>query len=139
LQTQPPNAVAVLKWAFFAAILIITGVGFFLGPQLEPSLEDDMRYVIGGILLLVAVSSFLLTRYLVLPGMARQQAQPSAIASTAYGFAETPAIFGLGLAIMTAEGWVALPFGALALLSWVVMRNYVAGVQAEEPEDFPRL
>jgi hypothetical protein len=131
--------VAVLKWAFLAAILIITGVGFFLGPQLEPSLEEDMRYAMGGILLLVAVSSFLLTRYLVLPGMARQQAQPSAIATTAYAFAETPAIYGLVLAIMTAEGWVALPFSALALLSWVAMSNYVAGVQAEEPEDFPRL
>jgi hypothetical protein len=131
--------VTVLKWVFLAAILIMTGVGFLLGPQLEPSLEDDMRYVLGGILLLVAVSSFLLTRYLVLPGMARQQAQPSAIATTAYSFAETPAIYGLVLAIMTAEGWVALPFGALALLLWVVMSNYVAGVQADEPEDFLRL
>jgi len=139
LQTQPPNAVAVLKWAFLAAILIMTGVGFFLGPQLEPALEGGVRYVIGAALFLVAVSSSLLTRYLVLPGMARQKALPSAIATTAYSFAETPAIFGLVLAIMTAEGWVALPFGALALLSWAVMSNYVAGVQAAEPEDFPRL
>jgi len=139
LQTQPSNAVTVLKWAFLAAILIMTGVGFFLGPQLEPSLEDDMRYVLGGILLLVAVSSFLLTRYLVLPGMARQQAQPSAIASTAYAFAESPAIYGLVLAIMTTEGWIALPFGALALLCWLVMSNYVASLQAAAPVDFPRL
>ena len=135
-----PNSIAVLKWAFLGAILIVTGVGFFLGPHLEPSLEDDMRYVFGGVLFTVGVSSLLLVRYVVLPAMASHSgAKPQAIGTTAYAFAEAPATYGLVLAIMTAEGWAALPFGALALVGWLTMSNYITSIQAAAPVDFPRL
>lgn len=136
----PASTIVALKWAFVGAIIVQTIVAFILAPVLEPTIEGDMRYLLGGLFLLVGISSFFLTRFVVLPAMAKQpEVQPATIAAPAFGFAETPAIYGLVLAIMTGEGWVALPFSGVALAGMFVMSGYVASLESARPEDFARL
>jgi hypothetical protein len=130
----------VLTWAFLGAILVMTIVGFIVAGQIEPALEDDMRYLLGGILIFVGFSCFMLTRFVVLPGIATQpNVKVETIASIGYGFAESPAIYGLVFSIMTATSWVTLPFSGMALLWWLLMSNYLVSVKTSQPDDFPRL
>jgi hypothetical protein len=134
------NAIAILRWAYLATILVLTAVGFVVGPQMEPSLEGGLRYLVSAIAFMVAIVTLLLTLNLVLPAMARQPATPPpAIATIAYSFAEAPAIFGIVLALITGEGWLALPFGGVAIVAWLAMDNFVKGLLASQPEEFTRL
>jgi hypothetical protein len=137
--TQQANIEPVLRWAFMGAILITTGIGFVLGSSLTPILEEDMSLLLLAAFLVIASGQIIVTRYVVLPGVIANPTPDKNPAAIAYGFAEAPATYGLVLAIMAGEGWMALPLGGVALVGWQIMRSYLAAREAAVPEDFPTL
>jgi hypothetical protein len=116
----------------------MTVLGLVLGASLTSTLDGAMRAVLPIILFGVGTGSLLLVRFVVLPQIARRaDVQPQALASVGYAFAESPAIYGLVAAVMTGAGWLALPFGALAVVGWLSVRAFIAAHRVAAVEDFP--
>jgi hypothetical protein len=137
---QIPNTEPVLRWIFFSAIFVMTAVGAIAGEAIDAAYEDTVRTVVPIVMLFVGVSGFLLARLIVLPQMARKaDVLPQTLASAGYAFAEAPATYGVVAALIAGHGWVALPFGALALAFWSNVRSFIAVRFSAANEGFPRL
>jgi hypothetical protein len=120
-----------------------TGLAFVMAGLMadDPILESDMSYILVGILFYTGLSSMLVIRARLMPRMARNPAvRPHSLAVLGYTNADAAALSGLILAIMTGKGWLALPFGLLALISWLIVKSYLTGLAgAKNDLEFPRI
>lgn len=130
-----------MSLVFLGGILAMTAAAFIVSPLLDASLEADLTVLLTVIFLGVACVNLFTTRFVLLPGLLKKGEAPLvSVAIIGYAFAEAPAVYGLVLALMTAEGWRAAPFGAIAFISWLVVHRYITTVQQQSAEDeFPRL
>jgi hypothetical protein len=139
-EARIPNTEPTLRWVFLVLIGLATIVGVITGEAFDISYEDTVRTIVPVLMFFVGISGFLLARLIVLPQMARKpDVLPQTLASAGYAFAEAPATYGVVAAIIAGHGWVALPFGALALIFWSNVRSFVAARFSTANEEFPRL
>jgi len=121
------------KWLPVAALIIIlwlTIIGLTVGPVTNDNVGLDVdtgtRGLTIGILAVVGFVNLLTVRFLVLPRAATNpDAREEQIAVTGYSFATAPAIYGVVVSIVTGQGLLALPFGAIALYGLFVVWSYL--------------
>jgi hypothetical protein len=140
-EAQPlPSTEPALRWAFLVAIVGVTVAGIILGEAITTEYDTSIRTFVPPVLFITGIGGILVMRFLLLPSAARKpEVLPQQLASMGYAIAEAPATYGLVAAIMRGEGWVAIPFGALALFGWLIARAFLASLRAATLEDFPRL
>jgi hypothetical protein len=79
------------------------------------------------VLFLVSLANVTVTRFQVLPTIARREdASPDRVIAVGYMLALTPVVYGLTSAVLSAEGWVSVPFSLLSLFAVVDLRLYFA-------------
>jgi hypothetical protein len=79
------------------------------------------------VLFLVSLTNVVVTRFLMLPAMAkRSDMTPDGIIAAGYMLALTPTIYGLTSVVLSGEGWLSLPFTLLSLFAIVELRVYFA-------------
>ncbi len=126
------------KWmpgATLAGILLFTLAALVLVPLLGLTTGLDGREgtLVVAMLLVVGVVQLAVVRLLVLPGaISNPDATEEQTTILAYSFPQSAAIYGLVASITTGQGFVALPLGAIALLSWLVVRAYLRGSYGED-------
>ena len=84
--------------------------------------------VLVGVLGLVGIVHFMTIRYSVLPkaiAAAKTQKSLDAALVLGYVFPLTPAIFGVCAVIFVGEWWLILPFAAMSICAWLVIRSYL--------------
>ena len=121
------------KWLPAVALIIIlwlTIVGLAVGPVTNDNVGIDVdsgtSALIIGILAVVAFINLLTVRFLVLPrAVTNPDAREEQIAVMGYSFATAPAIYGVVVSIVTGQGLLALPFGAIALYALFVVWCYL--------------
>ncbi len=133
------NSVAWLTPGSLIAIIALTVAPLIVVPVL--GLEGSLDSAQGGMMLaalaVVALANLFTARFLVLPGnVAHGEQTQEGVMSVGYSFATTPAIFGVIASLFMGSTLIALPFGAFALLFWVVVRQFL---QKAYPEDRSRL
>jgi hypothetical protein len=138
-----PNTEAILGWAFLGGIVIMTALAFVFAGIMpaEQRLDNDIAYLLAAVLFFAGITSMIFSRGVLLPKAAANSiTPPGSAASLGYSFAESPAIFGFVLAIMTGKAWLALPFGGLALISWLIVKSYLNGLATSNRDlEFPRI
>ena len=113
------------------AILWLTIIGLTVGPVTNSNVGIDVEKGIStllvGVLFAVGVVDLLTVRFLLLPSMignAQTLQDRDKVAITGYAFAVAPATYGVVISIVTGQGLLALPFGAIALYALSVVRSY---------------
>lgn len=128
------NSSAWLAPASLVAIIVLTLGPFFIVPRLvTASLDETAGWLLVGALAVVSVVELLLDRFVVLPqAVAQPESTQENVATIGYSFALAPAIFGNVASVFTGQALLALPFGAFALVSWAVVRQFLQDAYAEE-------
>ena len=86
----------------------------------------------GVVLFLVSLTNVAVTRFLMLPPIARRGAASlDSVIVMGYTFAVTPTIYGLIGVVLSGQGSVSLPFSLLSLLAVVDLRLYFTRLGAE--------
>jgi len=115
------------------AVVCVAVVGLFALVQApEASRSYDVAFSHAGwtalILFLVSLTNVAVTRLQVLPAIARRDdASPDRVITVGYMLALTPVIYGLTSAVLSAEGWVSVPFSLLSLFAVADLRLYFGG------------
>jgi hypothetical protein len=115
------------------AVVIVAVVGLFALVQApEASRSYDVAFSRAGwtalILFLVSLTNVSVTRFQVLPAVARRKdASPDRVITMGYMLALTPVVYGLTSAVLSAEGWVSVPFSLLSLFAVADLRLYFGG------------
>lgn len=137
----PEAGTSILAIGFLGSIVVITILGFTLASSIEPFLDGSTAWLMFGIFLLVAVTHTFFLHGILLPAMAKQgPLLASRVATIGFALAESPAIYGLVVTVGSGAGWRILPFTAIALLNWALVRGKVASLQAATSDEvFPRL
>ncbi len=122
-----PKPISWLGTLVLVAILVITSISFILSPvngpiDAVPTWTPALLFVIG----LISIAMF---RWLVLPEVASNS--EFSLASRLNNCLLTSAFaailfsgFSLPAAMLSGEGWIALPFAATGLLTWLFLSNY---------------
>jgi hypothetical protein len=118
---------SVLPTLWLVSTVVFTVAGVVVGFFMEGTLDDaTMEAVVVAILLIVAVSETFLVRFVLLPSSVRHpEATREQAESLGYAFAHASAVYGTVASIMTGQGLLALPFGAIAAVSWLVVHSYL--------------
>lgn len=128
------SATEWMPGATLAAILLFTLAALALVPLLglTTGLDGTEGTLVVAMLLVVGAVQLVVVRFLVLPGaISNPDATEEQTTILAYSFPLSAAIYGLVASITTGQGFVALPLGAIALLSWLVVRAYLQGSYGE--------
>ncbi len=121
----------VLAPATLAFILIAAGVAFALGFVIDSGMSNpELLY---GVLVLVAIADLVIIRWFVLPAQAKAGAPRQNQATTGYAVAATGATFAVAASIFSGDPWPALPLGAIAVISWLVIRSYLRDLPEGPP------
>ncbi len=119
------------KWlpaATLAAILCFTliGIGLSRGGDIYVNVEKGTGAFIIAVLVAVGIFNVATVRFHLLPrAIANPKAAPEAVVMVGYSFAVAPSIYGIVASIITGEGLLALPFGAIAIGGLVVVWSYL--------------
>jgi hypothetical protein len=124
-------------WTRLAVVFVVVVGLFALLQAPEASRSYDVAFSHAGwtavILFLVSLTNVTVTRFQVLPAIARRKdASPDRVITMGYMLALTPAIYGLTSAALSAEGWVSVPFSLLSLFAVADLRLYF-GCAYEQP------
>jgi hypothetical protein len=119
-------------WARLSVVFVAVVGLFALVQAPEASRSYDVAFSRAGwtalILFLVSLTNVAVTRLQVLPAVARRKdASPDRVITMGYMLALTPAVYGLTSAVLSAEGWVSVPFSLLSLLAVADLRLYFGG------------
>jgi hypothetical protein len=115
------------------SVVFVAVVGLFALVQApDASRSYDIAFSQAGwtavILFLVSLTNVTVTRFQVLPTIARREdASPDRVVAVGYMLALTPVVYGLTSAILAAEGWVSVPFSLLSLFAVADLRLYFGG------------
>jgi len=115
------------------AVVFVAVVGLFALVQApEASHTYDVAFSHAGwtalVLFLVSLTNVAVTRLQVLPTIARRRdASPDRVVAVGYMLALTPAVYGLTSAVLSAEGWVSVPFSFLSLFAVADLRLHFGG------------
>ena len=115
------------------SVVLVAVVGLFALVQApEASRSYDVAFSHAGwtalILFLVSLTNVAVTRLQVLPAIARRDdASPDRVITVGYMLALTPVVYGLTSAVLSAEGWVSVPFSLLSLFAVADLRLYFGG------------
>ena len=102
------------------------------GPTARPYDGAEGTLVVA-MLVVVGVVQLVVVRFLVLPGaISNPDATEEQTTILAYSFPQSAASYGLVASITTGNGFVALPLGAIAPLSWLVVRAYLQDSYADD-------
>jgi hypothetical protein len=90
-------------------------------------LASDSRWLVPAVLGVIAVIEYFIVGATVLPATAaRPGVRPSTTATLGYAYACAVSTYGVVAAFLTGEGWVAIPFGVLALLTWQRVNGFLS-------------
>ena len=129
------NTAVWLPGATLAAIVLFTLAALVLVPLLglTTGLDGAEGTLVVAMLVVVGVVQLVVVRFLVLPGaISNPDATEEQTTILAYSFSQSAAIYGLVASITTGNGFVALPLGAIAPLSWLVVRAYLQDSYADD-------
>ena len=120
-------------WTCMAvAFVVVLGLFAFLqGPRATESYGVSFSFAGWAtvVLFVVSLTSVTVTRFLMLPAVARRRdAFPGSVITMGYLLALMPALYGLVGVVLSGEGWVSLPFSLLSLSAVVDLRVYFAAV-----------
>jgi hypothetical protein len=119
-------------WTRLAVVFVVV-VGLFAllqAPEASRSYEVVLSHAGWTVLVLflVSLTNVAVTRFQVLPAIARREdASPDRIITVGYMLALTPVVYGLTSAVLSAEGWVSVPFSLLSLFAVVDLRLHFGG------------
>ena len=94
-----------------------TVLAFFLGRVIDARPESFQKVLFVGLFLLLAISTSLIVRFIVLPSLARDIHKPrESLYVTAYTEATFPAVLTVVWSIFVSEWWVAVVGGVIAVV-----------------------
>jgi hypothetical protein len=107
-----------------------TVLAFFLGRVIDARPESLQKVLFVGLFLLLAISTSLIVRFIVLPSLARDIHKPrESLYVTAYTEATFPAVLTVVWSIFVSEWWVALVGGVIAVVYWLAVGDYLNRVR----------
>jgi hypothetical protein len=108
-------------------IIAATIVGFVFAIIVDAGLESFNKILIVCAMLLASIIDVFIARFVSLPAMARDANTPRPnLFTVAYSQTALPAAAALIVPIFVNEWWVAPVFGALGVVFWLIIRDYLA-------------
>jgi hypothetical protein len=127
----------ILPWLLVVCILLVLAMGqasLLTLPKVAETggglpLSRDISTFLTLLMLLIGVSNVVTVRWLFLPEVARRKrGTPEQIGLVSLTFAVAPSIYGAVIVVFTGQGFLTLPFSALALAGIRVIYPYLKRV-----------
>ena len=128
MRNQPPDTQVeeLMPRISIAVIVACTVIGVILAIVIDAGLPSFNKTLIAGSVLLVAISNLLAARLVVMPSLVREATVPRAhLITVGHSEAMANGAFAVGTAIFVNEWWLPLAFGALGLLAWLLVCDFV--------------